>query len=305
MEPIGPAGEAIMDYSIYDALKAGFGKVVFVINKTIEKTFREMIGQKIEKVAEVDYVFQNINDLPRGTTVPPGREKPWGTGHAVLSCRDSVHSPFIVINADDFYGASSYKLLYDFLKEPKTESAASHFAMAGFMLGNTLSEHGQVSRGVCALNTDGYLSDIRERTKIEKTDGAIVYSEAGTTGANLPAVNLPAVNLPTTVSLPADTIVSMNIWAFTPDIFNELERCFTAFVHDRDSRNELAKAEFFLPKVVGGMIHEDKADVKVLLSDERWYGVTYREDVETVRKAIKKMIADGVYPPDLWGSALY
>lgn len=282
IDPVGPNGEIIMDYSIYDALKAGFGKVVFVIKEEFQEVFRERIGYKIENLVNTAYVYQRIEDIPDGLQVPEGRVKPWGTGHAVLSCRNAVDTPFAVINADDFYGASAFKLLNDYLTSGADEQGRYRYSMAGFILENTLSDHGHVARGVCTVDPEGYLLEIHERTNIRKFEVEAKYSDDGQNW----------------VEIPKNSIVSMNTWGFTPSIFGELEARFSSFFSDNSSN--LLKAEYFLPEVVDQLISEGKAKVKVLPSKDRWYGVTYQEDKPLVTKAIRNFIEQGLYPEKLW-----
>lgn len=283
IDPVGPNGEIIMDYSIYDALKAGFGRIVFVIKEDFQEVFRERIGYRIEKLADTEYVYQKIDDIPRGIQVSEGRVKPWGTGHAVLSCRNAVNTPFAVINADDFYGATTFKLLYDYLTSETDEQGMYRYGMAGFILENTLSDHGHVARGVCNVDTDGYLLEIHERTNIQKFDDKVKYCDDGQNW----------------VDIDKNSIVSMNTWGFTPSIFGELEERFNNFF--RKNSGNLLKAEYFLPEVVDRLISENKAKVKVLPSKDRWYGVTYQEDKPLVKNAICRFIEQGVYPEKLWG----
>lgn len=284
IDPIGPNGEIIMDYSIYDALKAGFGKIVFVIKKEIEETFKETIGKRIEKVADTTYVFQNIDDLPEGFTRPEGRVKPWGTAHAVLSCRGSVDIPFAVINADDFYGRTSFQVLYDYLKDAQDEDNMYRYCMVGFVLKNTLTENGHVARGICKVDSEGFLEEIHERTKIKRFPDSVKYVEGDETWT----------------SIPEESIASMNTWGFTPSIFKELETGFPAFLDA--NRQNILKAEYFLPDLVGELVSKGKAAVKVLPSGERWYGVTYKEDKPVVKRAIEEMVKQGLYPEKLWGN---
>ena len=284
IEPVGPNGEIIIDYSIYDALKAGFGKVVFVINRDIEKAFRENIGTKIEKVLDTEYVYQSVHDLPEEFQVPDGRVKPWGTAHAVLCCRNAVNNPFAVINADDFYGSSSFGKIAGYLKGVEDSNGVYQYCMVGFKLENTLTENGHVARGVCSVNEEGYLKTIQERTRIQKFGGVTKYTEDGENWT----------------VIPEGSTVSMNMWGFTPGFFNELQRQFPQFL--QDNANNLSKAEFYLPAVVDSLISSGKARVKVLPTEERWYGVTYKEDKPMVKEAIQKMIQQGDYPENLWDS---
>jgi UTP-glucose-1-phosphate uridylyltransferase len=282
IDPVGPSGEIIIDYSVYDALRAGFGKIVFIIKKEIEESFREAVGSRVEKLAETEYVFQNVRDVPVGFEIPPERIKPWGTGHAVLSCRKVVDTPFAVINADDFYGPSSFRMLADYLKGACDDRDGYQYCMVGFILENTLTEHGHVARGVCSVDSEGYLDGIRERTRIEKFGDVTKYTEDSDNW----------------VVIPRGTTVSMNMWGFTPSIFKELEERFPLFLESNGDR--LSKAEYFLPDVVGGLISENKARVRVLCSGERWYGVTYKEDKPLVKKVVAVLTEKGVYPERLW-----
>jgi NDP-sugar pyrophosphorylase family protein len=285
IEPVGPSGELIIDYSIYDALQAGFGTVVFVINEDIEEVFRRTIGQRIERRCETLYVFQKL-DVPSGFSLPPGRVKPWGTAHATLSCRSVVHTPFAVINADDFYGRSAYQALSAHLAGTQDRAGQGDHCMVGYPLENTLTEHGHVARGICTVDPQGYLVEIHERTRISRFDGAIRYTEDGQHW----------------VDVPRDTTASMNIWGFTPDLFDELEARFPLFLEA--NRHNLLKAEFFLPEVVGDLIREKRATVKVLPANDRWFGVTYQEDRSRVKQAIQNLIRGGVYPERLWQDSL-
>ena len=254
--PIGPNGEMIIDFSVYDAKKAGFDRAVIIIRKDIESDFRAACGKRIEKMIDVKYVFQEKSTLPKGFELPETRLKPWGTGHAVLCAKDAVKKPFIVINADDYYGQSVYKVMYDYLAEN------SGMCMAGYKLGNTLSENGTVSRGICTVE-DGYLVDINEKTDVSKDSG-----------------------------LPLDTIVSMNMWGLDTDIFPFMENKFTEFL--KKNINE-PKTEFFLPSVINDRRKEQNMKVKVLPTSEQWYGVTYADDTEGVKKAIASLIDKGLY----------
>jgi hypothetical protein len=283
IDPIGPHGEIILDYSVYDALRAGFEHVVFVINKEIEQAFRERVGSTIEGQVETRYVFQELEDVPYGFEVPADRQKPWGTGHATLSCRDVVGSPFAVINADDFYGRSSFRTLCDYLTGAHDRSGVFDCCMVGYVLENTLSTHGYVARGVCEVDADGFLVDIHERTRIQRLDGNVKYTENGATW----------------IELPPESVVSINMWGFTPSLFGELEARFAQFL--RRNQPNIQKAEFFLPAVIGELVKENVARVKVLSTDERWYGITYQQDKPRVTQAIQALIRQGVYPEQLWG----
>jgi hypothetical protein len=286
IDPVGPNGEIIIDYSIYDAVKAGFGKIVFIIRKDTEQIFKEKIGNKIEKFIDVTYVFQDVKDVPDGVEIPADRIKPWGTAHAILSCKNEVTTPFAVINADDFYGASSFKLLADFLTGANDENGIYRYCMVGFIVENTLTENGHVARGICTVDDNGNLVEIHERTRIEKFGNETKYSEDG-------------VNW---VLIPKGSIVSMNTWGFTRSFFKEIEDGFPTFFEE--NKNNLGKAEYFLPEVVGKLVKEKKAAVKVLPTDEHWYGVTYIEDKLVVKKAVGEMIDRGVYPNILWEDSI-
>lgn len=256
IEPIGPNGEIILDFSIYDAVEAGFNKAVFIIKKEIEKEFRQVVGKRIEKMIDVEYAFQELDKLPEGYEVPSDRVKPWGTAHAVLCARDVIKSPFAVINADDFYGKSSYKIIHDELIQ------SNGMCMVGYELGNTITENGTVSRGVCELE-NGYLKSVTEHTALDKNSG-----------------------------IPLDSIVSMNMWGLAPDIFPFMEKEFKLFL---DEKINVPKSECYLPSVISKRIEEENMPVKVLKTAEKWYGVTYREDMDSVREAMSKFINDGLY----------
>jgi NDP-sugar pyrophosphorylase family protein len=280
LDPVGPGCELIIHYSIYDALRAGFDKVLFVIRQEMEEAFRDRIGRQIESRCETAYAYQCLDDLPPGFHVPPGRAKPWGTGHAVLACRGQVDAPFAVINADDFYGRSAYEALGRHLA--REGASATNWWMVGYRLEDTLSEFGHVARGVCAVDDDGYLVEVQERTHVEKYGTAARYAEDGLAW----------------VEVPADTPVSMNIWGFTPALFAELEDHFLRFLIEK--RHHAPASEFLLPRVVGDLVREGQARVKVLPARDGWFGVTYREDRPRVEAAIADLIRRGVYPPKLW-----
>jgi NDP-sugar pyrophosphorylase family protein len=282
IDPVGPNGEIIIDYSIYDAIKAGFKKIVFVIKEDKKEEFHEKLGAKIEKLVETEYVFQRLTDLPKGIKIPDERVKPWGTAHAVLSCKDAVKTPFAVINADDFYGYTTFKVMHDFLAEAADEEYFYNYCMAGFLIENTLTEHGHVARGVCSIDDEGFLTGVKERTQIKGFKGTVKYTEDNSTW----------------IDIPKNSIVSMNIWGFTPSILSELEIMFPKFLET--NRDNLLKAEYFLPSAVDSLIAQKKAKVKVLSSMEKWYGVTYRDDKPYVKEAIGKLIEAGLYPKKLW-----
>lgn len=283
MDPVDNEGHKIIDFSIYDAKRAGFEKVIFVIKKELEKDFRELVGNPISKHMEVEYVFQSLDNIPEGLSIPEGRVKPWGTGHAVLSCYDVIDGPFAVINADDYYGASAFQMIYDFLSEARDDSYY-RYTMVGYRLKNTVTDNGYVSRGVCDTDSNQMLQGIVERTRIEKHEDGIAYSEDGGNTWN---------------PLSEETIVSMNMWGFTVSILDELKKRFELFMNE-EVRNNPEKAEYFLPSVVDQLLSAKKALVKVLNSEDKWYGVTYKEDKEGVVKAIASMKASGIYPTKLW-----
>lgn len=285
LEPMGPSGEIIMDYSIYDAKEAGFNKVVFIIRKDLEKDFKEIIGNRIEKVIDVDYAFQEIDNLPEGFAVPEGRKKPWGTGQAILSCKGIVKEPFVVINADDYYGKTGFKKVYNHLVNAKSkeENGVYDMCMAGFILGNTLSDNGTVTRGICQADEDGYLATVVETGGLKLNEQGIVEYEDN--GADL--------------DVTVNSLVSMNMWGFTPDFIDELDAGFTEFLKSVPEGN--VKKEYLLPGVVDELIQKKAATVKILPTEDKWFGVTYKEDKEAVVNAFKELIANGVYKEDLWG----
>ncbi|MGI6622179.1 MAG: nucleotidyltransferase [Clostridiaceae bacterium] len=283
IDPIDDHGHLIIDFSIYDAIKAGFEKIFFIIKKENEADFREKIGNRIKNHINVEYVFQSLEDLPEGYSVPEGRVKPWGTGHAVLRCAGKINGPLAVINSDDYYGRNAFSMIYDYLKNEKDKEKYS-YAMVGYIIENTLTDNGYVARGVCSVNDDGYLTEITERTRIEKKgEGAAYTLDDGRTW----------------IPVPRGSIVSMNMWGFTNRILGELNSRFKTFLDENLKTNPL-KAEFFLPDVVGDILKEDKATVRVLKSHDKWYGVTYKEDKERVVKAIAKLKKEGFYPEILW-----
>ena len=284
IDPVGLNGEIIIDYSIYDALKAGFDRVVFIIRRDIEAAFREKIGRAVEKRVDTVYVFQELGNVPEGFVVPADRKKPWGTGHAVLSCKEVVRTPFAVINSDDFYGATAFQVMASYLRQAQDRAGVYDYCMVGYTLSNTLSEHGHVARGICEVTPDRFLVDVRERTRIQRFEDGIKYTEDG---ANW-------------VTLSPDSTVSLNTWGFTLSAFSELDARFPLFL--RKNVANLTKAEYFLPQVVGDLVREGQARVRVLPTDEKWYGVTYQEDRPRVQAAIREMIQRSVYPERLWDS---
>ena len=283
IDPVDNEGHIIMDFSIYDAKRAGFEKVVFIIKKAIEKEFKAGIGDRISQYMDVEYVYQELDTLPEGFEVPEGRVKPFGTGHAILSCKDVVDGPFAVINADDYYGVHAFQEIYNYLTENEDDEKY-HYAMVGYILSNTLTENGYVSRGICEMDKDAFLTGITERTHIEQRDMGVQFTED---------------DGQTWEDIAADSIVSMNMFGFTASMLKELECRFPEFLKKGLEENPM-KCEYFLPSVVSDLIEEDKADVKVLRSEDRWYGITYKEDKEAVVSAVEKLKDTGVYPQHLW-----
>ncbi|MDU1890846.1 MAG: sugar phosphate nucleotidyltransferase [Dysgonomonas sp.] len=279
MDGLGPNGETIMDYSIYDALRAGFGKVVFVIRKSFDKEFREKIVSKYENHIPVEVVYQELDNLPEGFELHPERQKPWGTNHAVMMAKDVIKEPFAVINADDFYGKESYAILAEQLN--KMAGQENHYCMVGYRLSNTLSESGAVARGVCETDDKDFLKSVVERTHIERKDGTIQYKDAENYW----------------YELPENTPVSMNMWGFTPDYFAHSEKYFIKFLEANIGNH---KAEYFIPLMVDHLIINNIADVKVLDTPSKWFGVTYAEDRPSVVEKIQKLVDKGEYPTPLW-----
>lgn len=277
--PVDEQGHIIIDFSLYDAWRAGFRDLVFIIKPEMEDSFREVIGDRMKKYFNITYVHQTIDKLPAGYSIPDGREKPWGTGHAILCCKDVVDGPFTVINADDFYGPTAFFAIYDYLQNNQDDS---QYAMVGYRVRNTVTEHGSVARGVCEVE-NGLLSGVTERTQIYKNGLDAKYTEDGETF----------------VDLPGDTIVSMNFWGFTPKMLHELDDRFAAFLDDALANNPL-KSEYFLPSVVNDQLQIGTATVRVLPCEETWFGVTYREDLESVKDAICEMKRRGIYDKNLW-----
>lgn len=282
IDPVDKEGHIIMDFSVYDAVKAGFKKVIFIIKKENEADFKAAIGDRLSKHLDVTYVFQDLKNLPEGYEVPEGRVKPWGTGHAVLSCIDEIDGPFAVINADDYYGANAFRMAYDFLTQNQDEDGIYRYMMVGYKLENTLTENGHVARGVCVTDEEGHLQKIHERTHIERHEGSVAYTED---------------EGKTWTALPQDSAVSMNMWGFSESILKELKARFPKFLEENLPVNPM-KCEYFLPFVVDELLGENKATVKVLKSMDKWYGVTYKEDKPVVVAAIQRMKDEGLYPQD-------
>lgn len=279
LEPVGVSGEIIMDYSIYDAIKAGFDKIIFIIRRDLEKDFKEVIGNRIAEKIEVEYAYQEMADLPEGFRVPEGRTKPWGTGQAVLSCKDIIREPFAVINADDYYGREAFEKVHDYLVQ--TEEKSSAYCMAGFVLGNTLSENGTVTRGVCHVDEEGFLVDIKETRSIgKKGGGAVAREDSGEE-----------------ILLDLNSPVSMNMWGFTPELLPRLQDGFVEFLK---AEGQELKSEYLLPEEVGRLIQKGQATVKVLSTEDKWFGVTYKEDKQIVMDSIRELVEKGIYPERLF-----
>ena len=283
IDPVGPNEQAIVDYSLYDARRAGFETVVFVIKHEIEDAFKSAIGDRVAKKMNVKYAFQQLDELPEGVSIPEGRVKPWGTCHAVLAAKDLIDGPFAVINADDYYGPEAFKVIYDYLSTHQ-DGEVYDYCMVSYLLKNTVSENGSVSRGVCVANPDGTLHSVTERTGIETYEGGIRC--ASLTGEG-------------TDDLPVDASVSMNLWGFGKSFLTEAEQRFAGWLNENLPKNPL-KCEYFLPLVVSELIDEGKAAVKILHSTDKWYGVTYREDKPTVVAAITEKTESGLYPENIW-----
>jgi UTP-glucose-1-phosphate uridylyltransferase len=277
LDQLGPSGETIIDYSVFDAIRSGFGKIVFVIRKSIEKEFRETLMKKLSNFVEVDYVLQEIENIPRGIAVHPERIRPWGTGHAVLMAKEAIREPFAVINADDFYGADAFRVLNEHL----TQAGAGEYSMVGYQLKNTLSEHGTVSRGVCVSDENMHLVDITERTGIAQNESVIFFQDENDQA----------------VELDPETIVSMNCWGFTTDFFLHLGKGFNEFI---TANAQTLRGEFYIPSMVNQLIQSRQAKVKVLRSSAKWFGVTYREDRENAVMQLQTLVESGVYPENLW-----
>ncbi len=283
IDPVGNHGQLIIDYSIFDARRAGFETVVFIIKHEIEDAFKEAIGDRLAKVMNVRYAFQQLEDLPEGYTVPEGRTKPWGTSHAILAGRDVIDAPFAVINSDDYYGPEAFKEIYNYLSTA-SDAEPYDMAMVGYLLKNTVTENGHVARGICVEGADNMLESVTERTHIEKAPNCIRFTEDD--GATWTEVS-------------GDTVVSMNLWGFPQGFIRETQARFSAFLDEALKTNPL-KGEYFLPSVVSQLIAEKKGTVKVLRSTDKWYGVTYKEDKPVVVAAIKAKTEEGLYPDNLW-----
>jgi len=280
IDPVGPGGETIIDYSIYDAVRAGFGKVVFIIRKSFEQDFKDIFISKLSPHIPVEYVFQEIDKVPEGFQIPAERTKPWGTAHAILMAKDIIHEPFAVINGDDFYGAGAFKTMADYLVSlnPDTQN---QYSLVGYQVGNTMSEHGSVSRGICLADDNEFLVSVTERTNIQYTQGGIAYTDSE---GNF-------------VFLDPQTLVSMNFWGFTPEYFKQTGPMFIEFLK---ANGNSPKAEFYIPSAIDELINNSKAKVKVLRSDARWFGVTYKEDKPLVIEKLAQLIKSGTYPAQLW-----
>ena len=280
IDPVGPHGEIIIDYSLHDALHAGFERAVFIISRRIEADFREVVGNRVAKRMDTDYVLQELDaKLPAGFSIPEGRSKPWGTAHAILCCAEKIDGPFAVINADDYYGKHAFSLLYDRLCRSHDSDGRYDFSMVGFRLANTLTEHGTVARGICETDAQGRLVNVVERTRVALRDGAPAFTEDGETWT----------------PVPADNLVSMNMWGFTPALFGELAARFPRFLAEEVPANPI-KSEMYIPMEVGALLREGRCTVDVLSSPDRWYGVTYREDKPAVAAAMRALTEQGVYP---------
>ena len=285
IDPVGSHGEAILDYSIYDAYEAGFRTAVIIIKEAIREDFMQTVGKRLERSPmEIRYAYQELHDLPEGYSVPEGRTKPWGTSHAVLCGADAIgDAPCAVINADDYYGKSAFRVIYDYL-EKAADGEKFDYCMVGYELGKTVTDNGTVARGICKIDAEGFLTDIRERTRIAKYPGGIHFTEDGETWEDLPK----------------DVTVSMNFWGYTPSFLQQIRERFPAFL-DRALEKDPLKSEFYLPGLISDLLTEGKASVRVLSSTDRWYGVTYAADKPAVVAALRQLAADGRYPDSLWG----
>jgi len=280
IDPVGPSGETIIDYSIFDAIRAGFGKVVFIIRKSFEQDFKDIFISKLQPHISVEYVFQEIENIPEGLTISPERTKPWGTAHAILMAKDVIKEPFAVINGDDFYGSGAFQTMADYLVS-LTPDQQNQYSLVGYQVGNTMSENGTVSRGVCLADEQSFLASVTERTNIQYTHGGIAYTDSDNEF----------------VFLKPETLVSMNFWGFTPEYFRQTEPMFVDFIKEN---NDSLKAEFYIPSAVDSLVSSKKAKVKVLKSNAKWFGVTYKEDKPLVIEKLAQLIKSGVYPAHLW-----
>lgn len=280
IDPVGPSGETIIDYSIYDAIRAGFGKVVFIIRKSFEADFKDIFIRKLQPYIPVEYVFQEIDKVPAGLTISPERTKPWGTAHAILMAKHIIHEPFAVINGDDFYGSEAFQTMADYLCS-LTAGEQNQYSLVGYQVGNTMSEHGTVSRGVCLADKHELLVSVTERTNIQYVNNKIAYQDAN---GNFEFLN-------------PETLVSMNFWGFTPEYFKQTEPLFSNFLREN---SDSLKAEFYIPTAIDKLINSSHASVKVLKSNAKWFGVTYKEDKPLVIDKLKQLITAGVYPAKLW-----
>lgn len=281
IDAVGPSGEAIIDYSIYDAIRAGFEKVTFVIRKSIEQDFREVFGEKLRGRIETDFAHQELDMVPEGVTYPPEREKPWGTAHAIWVARNHLEGPFVAINADDFYGAGSYTAMADYLGQQK-DAEIARYCMMGYQLRHTLSEYGSVSRGICESEKENFLSSIVERTEIFKKGEQIYCLDENKAR----------------LDLEGNELVSMNIWGFTPEVFDQFEQAFTEFFRVNAGR---LKSEIYIPAVINDLVEQESASVKILPAVDQWFGVTYREDKPLAEARIRNLVDRGIYPDNLWG----
>lgn len=278
LDPVGPSGQLIIDYSIYDARRAGFEKVIFIIRQEFEADFRKAIGDRLSSLMEVEYAYQSLDDLPAPYTPPEGRTKPFGTGQAVLSARNLIHGPFAVINSDDYYGPEAFRVMYEYLST-HADTQQYQYCMVGYQVKNTVTENGSVSRGVCVVNSDGMLDSVTERTKIvQEKDGTIRYADGDGW-----------------VTLPGDTLVSMGIWGLTASFMQEAQARFSGFLAESLPKDPM-KCEYFLPTIISDLIAENKAQVRMLHSTDKWYGVTYREDKPGVVAALARLTEEGLYP---------
>ena len=281
IDPVGPSGETILEYSVFDAIEAGFGRIVFIIKEEMREAFEQRVGKQIPNTIQTGYVYQKLEDIPEGFSVPDGRTKPWGTAQAIYCCRKDLSGPFAVINADDFYGKEAFVKVARFLNEA-ADGEKLHTCMVGYTIENTLTDYGAVTRGICVMSGEGYLESIKERKRLERIDGKILDTDENGSSVVAPG-----------------TLVSMNIWGFTKPLSDELEQYLSSFL--LENRGNLEKEECYLPLFVGALIKEGKTKVKVLKTSAKWFGVTYKEDRPAVQKAIRDLAGAGIYPESLWG----